>query len=77
LEEDGIDREGVCAVAGATFERLPEWNVSNTNDGLAVPNNERGWVLACVTVRVVVGEWVGVDRNVGAEAERFNRSGSM
>jgi hypothetical protein len=43
-------------MVGAAFDKPPDKNVSKTNDGLAVESDERGWLLACVTVRVVIGE---------------------
>ena len=46
----------VVGVVGAAFDKPPEKNVLNSNDGLAVESDERGWLLACVTVRVVIGE---------------------
>ena len=81
--EDGADAsptDRVVGVVDAAFNKPPERNVSNMNDGLAVESDERGWVLACVTVQVVIGEWAAgfwIVGNVGATTESFNKFGSM
>ena len=43
-------------MAGVTFDNPPETNESKKNVDLEVENNVRGWALATVTVRVVVGD---------------------
>ena len=63
MSEDGTDAftnafatDRVVGVVGAAFNKPADRNVSNTNDSLAVESDERGWALACITVRVVIGE---------------------